>query len=90
MAYYYSVARRYGDASQHPSSYWTVTYHLILLASVSASGVPVFSSYVGFATSGAACDAIVRGDGGEGRRPRALDHDENGLGSRACSSSGMG
>ena len=42
----------------------------------------------GFATSGAACDANCRGDG-EGRRPRALDLDENGLGSRACCS-GMG
>ncbi len=39
---------------------------------------------VGFATSGAACDAVCRGDGGEDRRPRALDIDENGLGSRAC------
>ena len=38
---YYSVARRYGDASQHPSEYWTVTYHLILFASESASGFPV-------------------------------------------------
>ena len=41
---YYSVARRYGSASQHPSEYWTVTYHLILFASVSASAFPVVSS----------------------------------------------
>ena len=34
----------------------------------------------GFATSGVACDAVCRGDGGEVRRPRALDIDENGLG----------
>ena len=44
---------------------------------------------VGFATSGAACDEICRGDSGEGRRPRALDFDGNGPGARACSS-GMG
>jgi hypothetical protein len=42
---------------------------------------------VGFvATSGAACDAICRGDGGEDRRPRALYLDENGLGARTRSS----
>ena len=45
---------------------------------------------VGFATNGAACDAIYLGDGGDVRRPQAFVLDENGLGPRACSSSGMG
>ena len=36
---------------------------------------------VGFAMSGAACDANCRGDG-EGRRPRALDLDEKGSAAR--------
>ena len=44
----------------------------------------------GFATNGAACEEIYLGGGREGRRPQAFVLDENGLGARACSSSGMG